>query len=327
MSDKDTSDQSTFDVEQSQHDQHAPSPGAQLVAFREQRGWTIEQVASQLNLAPRQIAALENDDYGALPGMPIVRGFIRAYSKLLKVDPAPLLAATGGESVFSNQSIAPRQTLSAPFSETRLPSMGQRHGLSSKWVLGVLLLVLIGVLLWSVRKSDDFSATPEVITAPVESELSALGSNTDSATPEPAETRAGQLPEAASRAEVAEEESAPTASPESVAASAKEVSPQMPTRGAAPIANSTSQEGSNVAAGNKLVLEVREESWIEVRRVDDDRIVIARLAAAGESASVEMNEPVSVVIGNAAGVDLTLRGNPVELKANTRANVARMNLK
>ena len=35
-------------------------PGAQLASQREARGWTIEQVATQLNLAPRQIHALDH---------------------------------------------------------------------------------------------------------------------------------------------------------------------------------------------------------------------------------------------------------------------------
>src|SRR3569623_1232196 len=116
------------------------SPGALLAACRQERGWTVEQVASQLNLAPRQIAALESDDYSALPGMAIVRGFIRAYAKLLKIDPSPMLAALGGETVFLGDSIAPRKTLSTPFAAARLPTMTERSGLSSKWLFLVLLL-------------------------------------------------------------------------------------------------------------------------------------------------------------------------------------------
>ena len=72
---------------------HDPKPGRESVgtrlsAEREALGWSVEQVASQLNLAPRQIQALEQDNYAALPGIASVRGFIRAYAKLLKIDPA-----------------------------------------------------------------------------------------------------------------------------------------------------------------------------------------------------------------------------------------------
>ena len=59
----------------------AASPGAKLAAGRVALGWTVEQVAAQLKLAPRQIIALEKDDYRALPEAAIVKGFTRAYAK------------------------------------------------------------------------------------------------------------------------------------------------------------------------------------------------------------------------------------------------------
>lgn len=70
----------------------ALSPGARLATAREAMGWTVKQVAAQLKLATRQIVALEADDYAALPEPAVVRGFIRAYAKLLKLDAVPLLA-------------------------------------------------------------------------------------------------------------------------------------------------------------------------------------------------------------------------------------------
>ena len=65
--------------------------GAILAANREAMGLSIKDVAHVLRYSPRQIEALERDDYAALPGSTAVRGFIRSYSKLLKIDPVPLL--------------------------------------------------------------------------------------------------------------------------------------------------------------------------------------------------------------------------------------------
>ncbi|MFZ6874286.1 helix-turn-helix domain-containing protein [Undibacterium sp. Di27W] len=76
----------------------AASPGAKLAAGRNALGWTVEQVAAQLRLAPRQIIALEKDDYPALPEAAIVKGFTRAYAKLVKLDPEPILALVTKES-------------------------------------------------------------------------------------------------------------------------------------------------------------------------------------------------------------------------------------
>ena len=68
------------------------SPGAVLRAAREARGESVSEVAFALKLNPRQIAALEADNFSALPGMAFVRGFLRNYARYLGLDPAPLLA-------------------------------------------------------------------------------------------------------------------------------------------------------------------------------------------------------------------------------------------
>ena len=80
------------------------------------------------------------------------------------------------------------------------------------------------------------------------------------------------------------------------------------------------------AADNALVLTAREESWVEIRRADGNGLVFSRLMKAGEKESIEVTEPLSIVIGNAAGVDASLRGTAVELKS-TKSNVARLSVK
>lgn len=69
------------------------SPGTVLRGAREERGETVSEVAFALKLSPRQIDALENDDFAALPGMAFVRGFMRNYARYLGLDAAPLLDA------------------------------------------------------------------------------------------------------------------------------------------------------------------------------------------------------------------------------------------
>lgn len=65
--------------------------GARLRAAREAAHFSHEDVAQALKFSPRQIAALEADDYAALPGATIVRGFVRNYARLLKLDATALL--------------------------------------------------------------------------------------------------------------------------------------------------------------------------------------------------------------------------------------------
>jgi cytoskeleton protein RodZ len=63
-----------------------PSAGAELRAAREASGLSIDEVAQQLKLAPRQVQALEHDDYASLPGRTFVRGFVRNYARFMQLD-------------------------------------------------------------------------------------------------------------------------------------------------------------------------------------------------------------------------------------------------
>ena len=58
------------------------SAGALLREAREAAGMSIDAVAQQLKLAPRQVQALEDGDFAHLPGRTFVRGFMRNYARL-----------------------------------------------------------------------------------------------------------------------------------------------------------------------------------------------------------------------------------------------------
>lgn len=96
--------------------------GAQLKAQREALGWPVEQVADQLKLAPRQVIALEEGDMAALPNLAVVRGFVRAYAKVVRLDAAPLVAMIEVHPAPAQDPAAPvRREISATFSESRFP--------------------------------------------------------------------------------------------------------------------------------------------------------------------------------------------------------------
>lgn len=89
------------------------SPGLQLMEARKALDWTVEKVAAQLNLATRQILAMEADDYAALPGVATTRGFFRLYAKLLKLDATPLLALIPSDASSNGAQIMSKRDRSA----------------------------------------------------------------------------------------------------------------------------------------------------------------------------------------------------------------------
>lgn len=69
------------------------SVGKTLCEAREQLGLSVNDVANRIKFAPRQIEALEADDYVRLPEAAFVRGFVRSYARLLGLDPTSLLSS------------------------------------------------------------------------------------------------------------------------------------------------------------------------------------------------------------------------------------------
>lgn len=66
-------------------------PGSQLERLREQKGFTQEYIAGRLHLRVRVIELLEQDDYEKMPEPVFIKGYLRAYAKLLGVAPEPFL--------------------------------------------------------------------------------------------------------------------------------------------------------------------------------------------------------------------------------------------
>jgi cytoskeleton protein RodZ len=61
------------------------------------------------------------------------------------------------------------------------------------------------------------------------------------------------------------------------------------------------------------VLSVREDAWIEVRPAKGGAPMLKRLVKAGSTETVNVDQPVRVIVGNPGSVSASLRGAPVAL--------------
>lgn len=339
-------------------------PGAQLAAQRQAKGWSVEHAASQLKFATRQVIALEADNYDALPGPVIVRGFVRAYAKLLGLDANALVATLPKDGIPGHEPIVPQRTLSTPFSESPLP-LGNRSNISPGMIVGGILVLLLAGAAITVHESDLFNDVPQLAwlksgsksaapadDAPAQAstetqELPEVQDGSDKSKLEKAESAvAGATSSAITTvsdrvasvisAPASKSESEP-AVPEKVAVPAVTPAPAATKPATAPVVapvpaasvNPTSpvSGGLNVSNGKDLLrLTFREDSWVEIRR-NDKTTMISRLLKAGTTESFDITEPVTLVIGNAAGVDASLRGSKLDLESSNNSNVARVSLK
>ena len=115
--------------------------GGALRVARENQSLTVHEIASRLRLSPKQIEAIEADNFAILPEPTIVRGFIRNYAKQLKIDAQPLLDAY----VVIVPSAAPHEMAVKPTSDMKMSS--HEKSKSGSYALAALAL-LLGLGVW-----------------------------------------------------------------------------------------------------------------------------------------------------------------------------------
>ncbi|MFJ9530988.1 helix-turn-helix domain-containing protein [Herbaspirillum sp. NPDC101396] len=322
-----------------------------MAAQRQAKGWSVEHAASQLKFATRQVIALEDDNYAALPGPVIVRGFVRAYAKLLGLDANALVALLPQDGPAHTGHITPQRTLSTPFSESPLP-LGNRSRVSPGLVIGGVLVVLLVGAAAVIHRTDAFNDVPQLAwlkqvpkttseepaAAPVQadaqqdlppevqdgSDKSKL-EKVESAVTSAAGSASSAITNVSERVASAVAPSAPQPGPAAVKPVAESAQPKV---AVAPVSSGSPVTGSlNISNSKDLLrLTFREDSWVEIRR-GDKSTMISRLLKAGTTESFDINEPVTLVVGNAAGVDASLRGSRLDLETGSSSNVARLSLK
>ncbi|WP_323140857.1 helix-turn-helix domain-containing protein [Massilia phyllosphaerae] len=322
-------------------------PGKTLAAHREAMGWSVEQVADQLKLAVRQVVALEAGDYGSLPSPAVTRGFVRAYAKLMKLDPVPLVAQiemdVPAAADLSATTAATRRPAPASFSESRFPLHGKRSSLPLGWIAGAVVVVAAAAAAWHfgvvpMRSSEQ--AAPAANGTNGASATVATSVATDSANGSTVETL--QNPSVPLISVPSPNSAAPAAAPVAAASAPGPVVnvpntsatgappttvPAAPATPAATQAPAAAAVAAPAAAGaNALVLNVREDSWIEVRPAKGGAPLFSRLVKGGSTETVNVAGPVRLTVGNPSGVSATLRGTAVSLPAVPGKTLARVNL-
>ena len=271
-----------------------PTAGAMLRAAREAMGMSLDTVAQQLKLAPRQVVALEENDFARLPGRTFVRGFLRNYARLVRVDPDKVLAALAGGDAAALDSPALQPT--AP-TIGELPATDHARPGWTRWAIPLTLVAVIAAAAFYEfsRGGGDSQRVPAVPPGVTEPE--------HGATPPPSGTGAGETPLPN-----------PVGSPAPEAGGAAGTPPA----GAPPAAPTAAPAPAEAT----LVLTFRDASWTEVK---DSRgqTLVSQMIAGGQTRSITGVPPLDVVIGNATEVRATLRGQPLDLAPVTQKGVAR----
>ena len=304
-----------------------PAPegmGARLKSAREHAGLSLDQVAQQLKLAPRQVRALEDEDFAQLPGRTFARGFVRNYARLLRLDGDDLLARL--PDATHAPALAAPSLHSTGSTMGEVPTMRGAPSTFGRWLIPLALVVCVvaaGAYEWyrnglatpndAVR--DESTPAPTAAPAPVSPVPVAPAGTARSELPNPLTAVPAAEPAAENR-DAAPVASAGTATAPAGAASA--------TAGAAAV-QAPVEAPAPIEPPAPIVLTYRGAAWTDVRD-RDGHVLIARLVPAGSEQAIRGNAPFDVVIGNAQNVALVYLGQTVDMTRYTRANVARLRL-
>jgi cytoskeleton protein RodZ len=269
-----------------------PNPvGTRLREARERMGLSIADVAGQIKFAPRQIEALESGSLEHLPEMAFVRGFVRSYAKILKLDAQELLASISPPQAATGD-LTP-SSVNVPYPDA---NFAQRQNII--W-LGVALIVVL-VVVFVMRSTTDsaeheFDSQVETpVMLPDEGQLMAGADELNPVTqPEP-------VP-----AKTSEQQAVPAAKP------------AKPTVSPAPKPVATTTQPDVVRQLGSVRVEFIEESWLEVKDADEN-ILTSQNYPAGSEAKIEGNLPLSVLVGHAPSVRLYYKDAEVDLVPRTR---------
>ena len=290
--------------------------GLQLRVARESKGISVEEVASVLKLSPRQVEALEANDWSGLPKT-IIRGFVRNYARFIGLDVVSLMATLDGMALPQGPEL--RVQTGSPVS---MPKEGGADRKDYARVFSGLVVLLLAILAYYLVPAEAWRTTMSSIKEMVQTDRKKI---------EPAADPDKDVGAESSSVEVVP---SPVSTPVPVPAPTSVVdSPESPVvqQASQPVSAPLSQELAEPvavaarASGNALVFAFSEPSWVEVRD-RSGQVIFSQLSQAGSTREVSGQPPFSLVVGNASHVSVQYRGKPVDLSKRSKDDVARLTL-
>lgn len=295
----------------------APMGGAMLRAARESAGLHIGALAVMLKVPVKKLEALEADRVDLLPDAVFVRALAASVCRTLKIDPAPVLARLPVTATPKLKSV--ESGINAPF---RVPGVDPgspiRDRLTSPLGIAVLSMMVGALILFFAPPLDrleqmlglgqrDPVGTPGMVSQPAQALPSAEVKQADLNSP--TEVKQSALPAAVSAP-------APTRAASAVLAAPLPAAPAAAVVPAPVVAD----------VASNVVIRARAASWVEV--TDAAGVVqLRKMMNAGEGVGVSGRRPLSVVLGRADVVDVTVSGKPYPLANVSRDKVARFEVK
>lgn len=304
-------------------------PGRLLRNAREQRGWTREQVATRLHLRLTLITEIESDRYDEQTSHTFIRGYLRAYAKLVGIPEETILAA------YDKLGLTPPDNIDMQSFSRRSRQQANDSRLKVVTWLVILVLIALSVAWWwqnTARRSagDDALAATEMGTAentetiaPVDAVEPVITAATSDAVAVEAAPVADNVATTEVESAVSDTPVSPEAAPSvAVATAASAAVVTEPTNTESVPAEETSTESAKVP---QLKLSFTADCWLDVKDGKGKTLFIG-LKKANDELVLEGAEPLKFIIGVPMAVNIEYQGKPLDMSRYNDGRAARFSL-
>jgi len=274
------------------------TPGDYMRQARMALGLSIEAVAARLKISPANLLALESDQFERLPGETFVRGYMRAYAKLLGID---------CDAALANYEDYLRALRDTTVQVTRDQDAGNKAmPLSRRRQIAVVMTAVVIVVVLSV-----------VFSLSDRGELS-LGANTalisdeQSRSVEPSALPSeGLSQDEGENSQLINDAAVDQKTAVEVISDAREVKA---------LAAATPTPMKSV--DDQLLLSFSSECWVEIADARGD-VLFTDIKQAGESLSLEGKAPFNMMLGDVRNVKIVLNGETVIISPQNNSKALR----
>ncbi|MNX38353.1 Cytoskeleton protein RodZ [compost metagenome] len=297
-----------------QDDSQAVGPGQLLRNAREQLGWTREQVASRIHLRLTLIAAIEADTYDKHTSHTFIRGYLRAYAKLVGIPEETILAA------YDKLGLTPPDNIDMQSFSRR--SRQQANDSRLKVVTWLVILVLIALsIAWWWQSTARRSAGDEALAA---SEMGTEQTMSVASVTLAVDVADPVLPVAsdAVATDVVVSDAAATV-PAVVAATSAALS----TEASAAEATQAPAETAATEPGKapQLKMSFTADCWLDVKDANG-KTLFSGLKKANDELVLEGPEPLRFIVGAPMAVNLEYQGKSFDMSRYNNGRTARFSL-
>ena len=297
-----------------QDDSQAVGPGQLLRNAREQLGWTREQVASRIHLRLTLIAAIEADTYDKHTSHTFIRGYLRAYAKLVGIPEETILAA------YDKLGLTPPDNIDMQSFSRR--SRQQANDSRLKVVTWLVILVLIALsIAWWWQSTARRSAGDEALAA---SEMGTEQTMSVASVTPAVDVADPVLPVAsdAVATDIVVSDAAATV-PAVVAATSAALSTETSAAEAtlAPAEPAATEPGK----APQLKMSFTADCWLDVKDANG-KTLFSGLKKANDELVLEGPEPLRFIIGAPMAVNLEYQGKSFDMSRYNNGRTARFSL-